>query len=521
MKKQLDHLQSSGTHRLLKGALHGIEKEGLRVDDSGGLSLTPHPEGLGSALTNANITTDFSESLLELITPVFEEPGAAVQFLIDLHSFTLSHLGDELIWAASMPCRITDPALIPVARYGSSNIGQMKYVYRLGLMHRYGKLMQSIAGIHYNFSLPDDFWRALQELQGCNEALQEFRSASYFKIIRNFRRHSWLLLYLFGASPALCDSFLGKESHNLQRLADHTLYMPYATSLRMSDLGYSTKVQSTQEICFNHLNTYIDTLVRATRTPYPPYVKIGVKVDGKYRQLNDTILQIENEHYSDIRPKRVADAGERPLQSLKKNGVEYIEVRNTDVNPFLPAGIDVQQALFLDTFLVSCLLLDEHDICPNECTMVYDNVQRVVTRGREPGLSIKTLGGDRQLTEVASALLDEMSLTGSLLDEVHNTRTYSRSVEAQKKKVEDAAQTPSAQVLQALHETEVEYTDWVLIKSREHKEALQHLSPDTERYRDLARRAKVSIDEQQQMEEGEVQSFDQFLAEFLTLRMDD
>ena len=183
--------------------MHGIEKEGLRVDRSGQLSQRPHPEGLGSALTSSNITTDFSESLVELITPVYADPETAIDFLKDLHSFTYCHLGDELLWAGSMPCRIPDPALIPIARYGSSNIGQMKYVYRLGLEYRYGKMMQSIAGIHYNFSLSEDFWRALQTSLENTDDLRRFRSASYFKMIRNFRRHSWLLLYLFGASPAL------------------------------------------------------------------------------------------------------------------------------------------------------------------------------------------------------------------------------------------------------------------------------------------------------------------------------
>ena len=521
LKKQLELLESSGTHYLFKGVLHGIEKEGLRVDYSGELSQKPHPEHLGSALTNSNITTDFSESLLELITPVFEDPGSAIQFLEDLHRFIYCNLDEELIWAGSMPCHIQDPALIPIARYGSSNIGQMKYVYRLGLMHRYGKMMQSIAGIHYNFSLPDDFWQKFQENQGNTEALQPFRSAAYFKMIRNFRRHSWLLLFLFGASPALCDSFLGGKPHALQRLHDHTLYLPYATSLRMSDLGYSTKVQSSQTICFNHLDTYVDSLVQAIQTSYPPYEKIGVKVDGKYRQLNDTILQIENEHYSDVRPKRVHKAGERPLQVLKKNGVEYLEIRNTDVNPFLPVGINIQQALFLDTFLTSCLLMDEKDICPNECKMINGNMQKVVTRGREPGLLLNTLDREVTLPEAGNSLLDQMLMTGNLLDEVHDTKAYSVSVKAQIHKLQDVSQTPSAQVLEALRETGLNYTQWVLQKSREHKETLKCLSSRSGMYKDLARRAAISIKEQQQLETSDVQSFDHFLSEYLALKMND
>lgn len=519
LKKQLEQLESCGAHLLLKGVLHGIEKEGLRVDCSGKLSQKPHPKSLGSALTNGTITTDFSESLLELITPVFKDPGSALQFLKDLHSFTYGHLDDELIWAGSMPCQIPDPALIPIARYGSSNIGQLKYIYRLGLKHRYGKMMQSIAGIHYNFSLSDDFWQTFQENQENSEDLQVFRSASFFKMIRNFRRHSWLLLYLFGASPALCDSFLTGKPHNLERLDDETLYLPYATSLRMSDLGYTTKVQSSLNICFNHLDTYIKSLTQAIQTPYPAYQEIGVKVDGKYRQLNDTILQIENEHYSDVRPKRVAKAGERPLQALRKGGVEYIEIRNTDVNPFLPIGIDIQQALFFDIFLISCLLMDKKEICPAECKMVDSNMQKVITRGREPGLLLDTPGREQTLLEVGKSLLDQMRLTGELLDEVHETKAYTMSVSAQIRKLEDGSQTPSAQVLKALQESGLSYPQWVVLKSRDHKESIGQLSSSTKIFKDLARRAADSIKEQQQLEASDDRNFDQFLAEYLAFKI--
>lgn len=519
LKKQLELLEASGVHVLLKGASHGIEKEGLRVNYSGELSEKPHPEGLGSALTSSTITTDFSESLLELITPVFEDPKTALKFLEDLHKFTYSHLDEELIWAGSLPCRITDPTKIPIARYGSSNIGQFKHVYRLGLEHRYGKMMQSIAGIHYNFSIPDEFWRAFQSTQGDGGNLQVFRSACYFKMIRNFRRHSWLLLYLFGASPALCDSFLAGKPHKLQRLHDQTLYLPYATSLRMSDLGYSTKVQSSLNICFNHLNTYIESLEQAIKTTYPPYEKIGVKVDGKYRQLNDTILQIENEHYSDVRPKRVAKAGERPLCALKTRGVEYIEVRNTDVNPFLPAGIEIQQALFFDTFLISCLLMDERDICDNECKMVSDNMQKIITRGREPGLLLTTPAGEHSVTEVGRFLLDQMLVTGEMLDEVHQTKSYSTSVRAQHKKLEDGSQTPSAQVLSALEQTGLNYTEWILQKSREHKETIGQLSASEKVHKKLMQGAAASIKDQQLLEADKNQSFDDFLAEYLAFEI--
>lgn len=515
LEQNLELLVENDISPLLQGALRGIEKEGLRVDYLGRLSQKEHPRGLGSALTNSTVTTDFSEALLEFVTPVFADGAAALQFLERLHQFTYGQLSEELIWAGSMPCHIPDSEAIPVARYGSSNIGRLKHIYRIGLEHRYGKMMQVIAGIHYNFSLPDDFWRSLQELQGNTDSLQSFRSSAYFKMIRNFRRYSWLLVYLFGASPALDASFLKGKPHPLQSLSDRTLYLPYATSLRMSDLGYSTNAQSSLNICFNHLDTFITSIEKAIHTPYPPYEKIGVKVDGQYRQLNSSVLQIENEYYSDIRPKRGVRSGERPLAALRAHGVEYVEVRLLDINPFLPVGIDHRQTLFIDAFLISCLLMSDAVLCPAECRMMSDNLHKVVTRGREPGLLLITPQGENTLVGTGKALIEKIKMTGELLDRVHRTKDYSMAVDEQLRKLEDPGLTPSARILAALQETGQEYTAWILQKSREHKEFFLGWTADAAILQDLAGKAEDSRRKQQQLEVGDTINFDQFLAAYL------
>lgn len=515
LEQQLEQLTKHGSSSLLKGALRGIEKEGLRVDALGEVSEKEHPAGLGSALTNKTITTDFSEALLEFVTPAFTNSAAALTFLENLHRFAYGHLDDEFIWAGSMPCRITDPSAIPIARYGSSNIGRLKHIYRVGLAHRYGRIMQSIAGIHYNFSLPDDFWRAFQEQQENTETLQSFRSSCYFKMIRNFRRYSWLLLYLFGASPALDASFLQGKLHTLHSLHRHTLYLPYATSLRMSDLGYSTNAQSSLNICFNHLDTYLASLDQAIRTAYPPYERIGVKVAGQYRQLSTSILQIENEYYSSIRPKRGTSSEEKYLSALRTQGVEYIEVRLLDINPFLPVGIDSRQARFIDAFLISCLLMDGADISPVECRMVNDNQQKVLTRGREPDLLLSSPRGEASLVFAGKALLDKIRLTAELLDRVHKTNEYSVSVDGERQKIADPALTPSARVLAALQNNGLDYVEWILMKSREHKETFSSSAADTEILQEFAGKAEESLREQQQLEAGDTFNFDQFLTAYL------
>src|SRR5690606_19112896 len=163
----------------------GIEKESLRTDASGHLALTPHPGALGSALTNPHITTDFSESQPELVTGVHTSVESSLAELTRIRQFVNRHLGDERLWVSSMPGLLPDEAGIPIGQYGSSNVGRAKTVYRTGLAHRYGKRMQTISGIHYNWSMPG------------------LSNEQYFALIRNFRRHSFLLLLLFGASPAV------------------------------------------------------------------------------------------------------------------------------------------------------------------------------------------------------------------------------------------------------------------------------------------------------------------------------
>ena len=343
---------------LLEQCLHGIERECLRVTGEGRLAQTPHPEALGAALTNEQITTDYSESLLEFITPALPNPADTLSSLDKIHRFAYTKLGSEYLWSPSMPCPLPAEEDIPIAYYGTSNIGQLKYVYRKGLALRYGKTMQCIAGIHYNFSLPEQLWPLLKETEGFVGTDRDYQSTAYIALIRNFRRYSWLLMYLFGASPALDAGFLRGRSHQLEVLDADTLYLPYATSLRMSDLGYQSNAQAGLTPCYNDLASYTDSLRKAVATPYAPYVEIGTHKDGEWVQLNTNILQIENEYYSNIRPKRVTYTGERPIQALVARGIQYIEVRCLDINPFLPMGIDLPESRFLDAFLLYCALND-------------------------------------------------------------------------------------------------------------------------------------------------------------------
>lgn len=491
---------------------HGLEKESLRVDPSGHLAQTPHPEGLGSALTHASITTDFSEALLEFITPVFRNPINSINYLSDVHTFTYGQMRpDELLWTSSMPCVINDDDAIPLAQYGSSNIGQLKTLYRKGLGYRYGRAMQTIAGIHYNFSLPDEFWTLLRELQDSDENLQDFKTARYFDLIRNFRRASWLLLYLFGASPALCKSFVkSKTAHGLEWFDENSLYAPYATSLRMGDLGYTSKAQAGLYICHNSLNQYADGLLKAIKTPYEPYTYFKTE-DGSPAQLSSCILQIENEFYSTIRPKRVTSSGIRPVKMLRDKGVEYIEVRCLDLNPFLPVGIDEEQIHFLNAFLVYCLLHSSPLTDRDETHEIDSNLQAAVRNGRDPGLELQRRGERIKLRSWAAGILEEVDAIAELLDKVQNTLVHKQAVLRQREKVEDAELTPSAKVLQRMRELKTTYFRFAMNQSLANSDYFRSLKLTEEALEAFKAQTRESFKEQARIEAADTDDFLTFL----------
>ncbi|MGM0524777.1 MAG: glutamate--cysteine ligase [Pseudomonadota bacterium] len=404
------------------GIQRGIERETLRIKEDGTLAASDHPEVLGKTLTHPTITTDYSENLLEFITPVATRINETLAQLRDIHRVTYRAIGEELLWPLSMPCYIGSDQDIRIAKYGDSHSGRMKSLYRKGLTNRYGATMQVIAGVHYNFSVSEAMWKQLaQQLQREDNA--EFRSEKYFALIRNFKRVAWIIPYLFGASPALCQSFFrqtGTEHKdidwNFQKIAKGTKFLPYATSLRMSDLGYTNKEQANLGITYNSVGEYVTGLRKAITTPSQQFAKIGVKVAGEYQQLNDSILQIENEFYSPIRPKRTAKNGETPSQALERGGVEYIEIRALDVNPFSDVGITEQQIYFLDMLLMYCLLNDSPDMSW-EAQQQYDkNFTKVVLEGRNPSLELWQNGQPRLMADWLEELFADFATLSRSLD---------------------------------------------------------------------------------------------------------
>lgn len=512
LHQHLALLQKAPGVTCLTDISHGLEKESLRVDPDGHLARTPHPQALGSALTHATITTDFSEALMEFITPVFNDPQDSIGFLSDLHSYTYAKLPrEELLWTSSMPCIIGKDEDIPLAQYGSSNVGKLKTLYRLGLGHRYGRSMQTIAGIHYNFSLPDEFWTLYRSVTGSRQDLQDFKNEQYFALIRNFRRHSWLLLYLFGASPSLCKSFVqSKPGHGLQDFDEYSYYAPYATSLRMGDLGYTSKAQAGLHISYNSLEEYATGLLNAIRIPYEPYSQIQTE-DGAPAQLNTSILQIENEFYSTIRPKRVTHSGIRPVRMLQEHGVEYIEVRLLDLNPFLPVGIDEAEIRFLNGFLLFCLLRESPRSDRGEYREIDSNLQAVVRHGRDPSLRLQQHGQPRALRDWALEILGEVDAIATLLDEVNETTAHRKATQVQLAKVQDPELTPSAKVLRRMRELKTSYFRFAMNQSLANSDYFRARTPGTDAMQAFENMTSESVVAQDKIEASDSIDFATYL----------
>ena len=499
----------------------GVEKESLRVDRAGYIAQSPHPAELGSALAHPTITTDFSEALLEFVTPAYRGVRETSRSLRHLHQFTYPLIGDEVLWATSMPCMVTGDRSIPIARYGDSNVGTMKHVYRRGLSHRYGRVMQIISGVHFNFSLPRPFWAALRAMEGRRgERLGEFASNRYFALVRNFHRRGWLVPLLFGSSPAICRSFLGNAPHTFSELGRGTLYEPFATSLRMSDIGYKNKSQRQLGISYDSPADYIRTLHEATEAPHPPYEEIGVVVEGEHRQLNANLLQIENEYYSFVRPKQIARSGEKPTVALQRRGVRYVEIRALDVDPFSPTGIDEDAMRFMEAFLIHCVLDSSPAISPREREENEENQRLVATRGRDPALRLQRTGETVPVFDWAREIVDAVSEVAETLDGASRSRRYAGAVASCRAALDDPQLLPSARVLAELRARSEAFFEFAMRKSEEHRATLLAAALPAGRQATLAAEAAASLRAQREIEAADRLSFAEYLERYFAQRPD-
>lgn len=513
LDEKIVHLSETGQATQHNRRLVGIEKECLRVGDNAVLALTPHPPAFGAALTNPCITMDFSEALLELITPPMNSNDDAIEFMSDVHTWVCERLGDELLWPGSMPCVTKGETTIPLAHFGSSNAGKMKTIYRRGLGHRYGRTIQTIAGIHYNYSFGENLWPSLADLEGVSTPLAAARSDFYLGLTRNVLRWGWVVPFLFGSSPAICKTFAGGNTQ-LEHFDDTTLYLPYATSLRMGGIGYQNNQENEQgiNVSYNSMDEHLASLKHAIRTPCESYRAFGVKVDGRYEQLNNHILQIENEHYASVRPKcTVLNKDEIPLLALARRGVEYLELRSLDLLAFSPIGIDTRQTDFLEAWLCFCLLEESPPLSSADLAEINHNEITTAHTGRKPNLSLMFDGKEIPLRDKGLDLCSRMEGVCAWLDLMQGSERYISALTTHRAMFMDADQTPSARMLNEMREKHASYIEWAEHKALEFRD--YHLSRklSDERTQLFNQLAEDSLKQQAELEGSDKLTLDEYI----------
>ncbi len=512
LKKLVDTASTSA----IRSRKIGLEKECLRVNQSGSIAQTAHPRVFGSALTHPYITTDYSEALMEFITPPCSTLDEALKFLCNTHKYVYENLEDEILWATSMPCVVAGETGIPIAQYGTSNKGKMKTVYREGLGHRYGKVMQVIAGVHFNYSFSDEFWEIYKQLTGNKQPGRDFISQSYFDLLRNLQKVGWLIPYLFGASPAVCKSFLNGKDTDLTSFNENTFYQPFATSLRMGNIGYQNNKENKTGVKanYNSLDNYIQSLKHAIETPCLEYEKIGIKVNGEYRQLNANILQIENEYYSTVRPKQILEGMEKPIEALQKRGVRYVELRSLDVNAYAPLGVTEDQCRFIEALMLYCLLEPSQEFTKVQQKEIDQNELLVAHGGRDPTLRLHRESKPVSMSGWGLEVCDKMQGICEILDTDRVGQPYMRSLQQQAEALRHSDSTPSAVMLQEMSDNKEGFYHFAKRMSDQHAEYFASVEMEQEVLAEFKKWASDSLDAQKEIESADSISFDAFLESY-------
>ena len=507
-KKILNRFQN-----LTKRFETGFEKESLRVSKEC-ISTKPHPRSIGSALTNRYITTDFSEAQLELVTPPFKNSMQAHDFLDNIHHFVSHEIDQDILWPFSMPPDIQSQEAIPIAKYGESNLAKFKELYRKGLASRYGKVMQAISGFHFNYSISKNFWsKGFERELDVDIDFKDFRSKLYFNLIRNISRNNWLIIYLFGASPIVAKGFLDDSQMEFDISSDGSFYLPYATSLRMSRFGYQNKKRKNLKVSLNNITDYISDLKKATSTPYPEFSDIDVNSKGSMQQLNDNILQIDDEYYAVVRAKSEIPTDERLSLKLQRGGVDFVEYRSLDLNPFSKVGIDENAIYFLEVLLTDCFIRQKGNIDSDEIKSIEYNDEIVAIKGRRKDLKIISKNKKIKLAEHGNMIIDKLLPIASLLDDEESR--HSKSLEHAKHLIFNPEETPSARILDEIITKRISMMELGERLGKENKDYYLQKDKSLNQHWDLLEKeAKISFDKQFAIESNNATSFETYLSQY-------
>jgi len=382
MQKLINIINDKKLNRFLTKCNFGIEKENVRVDPSGYLAMTKHPDIFGDKLKNPYITTDFSESQVEMITPSLDTIEETYNFLDSLHDLVSLELKDEYLWPQSTPPSIPDEKDIPVSKFDETFEGSKAQKYRDYLSQKYGKQKQLLSGIHYNFSFKDEFLDLLYK-ESKESDFKLFKDEIYLKISRNFFKYRWILIYLFGANPGIHGTYSKKCVDLLDEVAPDSFSYPTGNSFRNGMCGY--KNNEVFNISYNSRKKYAEDIKKLVS-------------QGK--------LISEKEYYSPIRLK--AKDNKNLLRSIEEDGIEYLEVRLLDLNPTVKTGISIDQLYFVHLFLLFCLFTDEDKLTAQDTWEGNKNHDLVAHYGRKVDLELFSNGKFKLLKDLGIEIISKI-----------------------------------------------------------------------------------------------------------------
>lgn len=440
----------------------GIERETHRTDHEGEIALTPHPKKFIDKQIIEQITVDFAESQLEFVTKPHRSLSQVFADLEQIYELASQNINGEFMWPFSMPPRLPAEADIPIARFSYMENGQEKEIYRRGLAVRYGKKIQMISGIHFNYSFDERLLNLLFEKYSSNQSKQDFINELYMKIGRNMLNYRWLLIYLFGASPVADVSYQtvfdekikNNESEWLRQCFDQLDLLEHATSIRSSRFGYSTEIEDKYHVSYNQLDQYITDLRGILATKNKEYAMMGTENSGEQIQLNTNELQHEGEFYAPIRFKQILGRDETLLDALERRGIGYFELRILDVNPFAKLGITREQADFIHLLILLCLFEENEGLTPEQQRLANKNHQLVALFGRQSNLKLfKPTGEEILLQTWAQEIFNKVCSIANLLDQIIGDTYYIDIVNAEARKLTDKSLLPSDQIITEIEES--------------------------------------------------------------------
>lgn len=378
----LDILKNTFTSNELLTGDFGLEREGLRVTAAGKLAMTPHPAIFGNKLKNPYITTDFSESQVEVVTPAYDTVPKTYAVLEGLCDIVNNEIGDEYFWPQSMPCDIPEDGDIPIAVYEGEKDAEAAMAYRKGLIERYGGKKQLISGIHFNFSFTERFIDKLHAAVAPEKPRKDFKDGVYLKLVRNYLRYRWLVVYLLGCSSALHKSYIPECVSQMEPVGDDSYVLKTGPSFRNSICGYKNKIAL-----------------------FPSYRTVREYTADVQNFVDKGLISAPKELYTQIRMK--AKGVDNILESLEEDGIKYLEIRTVDLNVFDKCGIAEKDLVFLHQFMLYLLVEEESDDVDWQKEGL-ENEEKVAFFGLDPNLIIRQNGKEVSMTRWALEILEKM-----------------------------------------------------------------------------------------------------------------